>query len=555
MQQERTSVSFDWAIKYMLRNKADCFCLFFIALGVFTRVWLYVAQSGLFLDEAYLATSIYHSSFKDVLTGSLPYGQVAPLGFILSVKLLALVFGDSEYVLRFIPFVSGILLLPVAYIFAKREFGAKFACIFLFFLCISDSLLFFTFQFKQYSSEAFIAMLYLCLFSLFRNKIKLSGNIPWFFIVLAPILTLFGNSPIFVLCGIFFTILYEQNKNILLFLRKNCIKFFAIVLACLAYYILYLSQINAVNNNLMDNLWNPYYLPKEFSKIPAYLQGYVLPLIGNYFTVITSSIYINTLFFTVCFCIGNFFLLRDKKHIFAAITVTLCILLFLYIVRLYPLGIPLDKGTRRFYAVGIRLLIYFIPLSLIPISLCLEKLWNFFLAKKLAKYNLAVSLFAFCAIAGFAVYINGKGIIKGVGFYEEKSIIEKMNYFQSENSIIFMNKGAEPVYLYDQNRNKESREYYILDDALPQLTGIAKKEIFAIKDVDSISQIFNLANNAQKEFLIFFFIATDNWTMWQSQMIFKFLQENYPQKFLNFDSGYGAVGVFVDLKKDVTPLQ
>jgi len=529
--------------------KDNCFGLFFIVLGVFARVWLYLQGNGLSMDEYYLAASTYHSSFKDILNGNLPYGQAVPLGFILSVKLLSLLFDSSEYVLRFIPFVSGILLLFFSYSFIKREFGIKIAGIFLFFLSISDPLLYYAVQLKQYQVEALISLTCLNFYCLNRKTI-MAGNIPFKAVPIVFISILFSNPTIFVLCGIFLTIFYEQSKNnsLLLFLKNNCIKFFIVILGCLVYYYFYLSQINSIASNFMHSSWDIYYLPKQLAlseKIPLYFQYYAIPLIGNYFTVISPIAGINAIFFIGCFCGGCFFLFSEKKHISIAIIITLCILLFFHIIRFYPMGYPLDKD-QPFYVVGIRLLLYFIPISLIPVSFCLGKLLQL-------QQRRLFAIFVFFIMAIFAIYSNEWRLDKGIKNYEASQLIKDMNRFNNKNSIIFMNKGAEAAYLYHQYRNKESREYYILDDtSLPIPAGINgdKKEVLPIiKNMDSIPIIFNIALNMRKEHLIFFFVHSDSLAKMQAKNILKFVQINFPEKWrLARSRSNDAVVIFVDLK-------
>jgi len=532
--------------------KAHYFGFFFIVLGIFARIWLYLQNGELLMDEAYLAASIYHSSFKDILSGNLPYGQTAPLGFILSVKLLSQLFGPSEYVLRFIPFVSGILLLFLAYSFVKREFNIKTAGIFLFFLSISDPLLFYTVQFKQYQTEALISLIYLNFYCLKRQTI-MAGNMPFKLVPMSLILVLFGNTPIFVLCGIFLAILYEQrkNNNLLLFLKNNCVKILIVALSCIAYYYFYLSQINAVKSGFMHSFWDRYYIGNEwsiFEKIPLYFKHYVIPLIGQYFTVISPIEGVNALLFTGCFCGGCYFLFHKKNHIFIAIITTICILLFFHITRFYPIGYPLSKNEMDIYVVGIRLFLYFIPISLIPVS--------FFLEKSLQQRYVAI--FAFCIMAVFAIYSNEWRFDKGIVGYEVGHIVKEMNKFNNGNSLIFMNKGAEAAYLYRQHGNKESREYYILEDeSLPMPAGINgdKKEVLTVKNIDSVSEIFNIALNKQKEYLIFLFVRSDSIATRQAKEILKLVQINFPEKWrLTYSPRSGnvisdnAIAIFVDLR-------
>jgi hypothetical protein len=104
-----------------------------MALAITTRIAIYVHNPNFWIDEALLAQSAFATSLKEILQANLPGNQAAPLGFVLSFKALSFCFGYSEYVLRIIPLLAGILIFPIAYSFAIREFDKKFACIFIFF--------------------------------------------------------------------------------------------------------------------------------------------------------------------------------------------------------------------------------------------------------------------------------------------------------------------------------------------------------------------------------------------------------------------------------------
>jgi hypothetical protein len=128
--------------------KADKFCtglcVFFMVLGAFSRVFIYAKGQNLWFDEAKLWESI-----KPFIGN----------------------FECSEFALRFLPLLAGIATILFAYIFAVREFGVRFACIFLFLLASSDTLLFYSLNFSLYGFEALVMVICLCLWS-FSEKNK-----------------------------------------------------------------------------------------------------------------------------------------------------------------------------------------------------------------------------------------------------------------------------------------------------------------------------------------------------------------------------------------------
>lgn len=138
-----------------------------LALGVLARIYCYVWHKDLWLDEAMLAFSMYGISFRELFFAPLPFTQAAPLGFLLVSKTLGAVFGYSEWVLYFLPFVCGLGTLILAYMIGKRLFS-PFGCFVFVLLAVGNmGLLHYTTEFKQYGIEAFCSflMIYIYIFA------------------------------------------------------------------------------------------------------------------------------------------------------------------------------------------------------------------------------------------------------------------------------------------------------------------------------------------------------------------------------------------------------
>ena len=129
-----------------------------LLLGGYLRLNRFLLNRSLWLDEAYLALNIIERTPLE-LAGPLSYGQVAPIGFTVVVKLLALALGVREPVLRLIPLLSGLVSLPLFYLVAKRWLpkGAALLAVILF--AASDALGDYAAQFKQYSSDVAITLM------------------------------------------------------------------------------------------------------------------------------------------------------------------------------------------------------------------------------------------------------------------------------------------------------------------------------------------------------------------------------------------------------------
>ncbi len=79
-----------------------------VLLGVALRLWAYVGNPSLWLDEILLSRNILELPLRPLLTQPLQLDQVAPRGFLLVEKVAVLMFGDNALALRLFPFLSGI---------------------------------------------------------------------------------------------------------------------------------------------------------------------------------------------------------------------------------------------------------------------------------------------------------------------------------------------------------------------------------------------------------------------------------------------------------------
>lgn len=128
-----------------------------IGFGIMLRLIPYLHNRSLWLDEVWLALNILQKSFAQ-LVEPLDLKQMAPVGFLFIEKTLVLTFGDSEYALRFFPLLAGILSLFLFYGVARRILTRRGFVIGLGLFTISELLLRYSSELKQYSSDVTIAL-------------------------------------------------------------------------------------------------------------------------------------------------------------------------------------------------------------------------------------------------------------------------------------------------------------------------------------------------------------------------------------------------------------
>src|SRR5690349_13824749 len=147
-----------WAQLWQLSRRALPWLV--IGLGMFLRLAQYAFNRSLWYDEANIAANIIDRSMAGLLQ-PLDYDQGAPIGFLLLEKLAVQALGPSEYALRLIPFLFGSIALVVFYEVAKRYISPNAVLIALYLFALSDTLIYYSSEVKQYSSDVAIALIVL----------------------------------------------------------------------------------------------------------------------------------------------------------------------------------------------------------------------------------------------------------------------------------------------------------------------------------------------------------------------------------------------------------
>lgn len=124
-----------------------------VAFGLAWRVRQYGAQFSFSVDELAIARNITDRSIRGLFQ-RLEFGQIAPIGFLLGLKTSASLFGTSEWSLRLLPFVSGLVTIPLFWLVARRallDTGAAAAATAL--VALATPLALWSAALKQYSLD------------------------------------------------------------------------------------------------------------------------------------------------------------------------------------------------------------------------------------------------------------------------------------------------------------------------------------------------------------------------------------------------------------------
>lgn len=133
-----------------------------LALGVVLRIAPFVQNRALWIDEAVLADNLVSKSYAE-LGRPLDHHQAAPIGFLWAEKCMIGLLGSGERALRLVPLIASLLMLPAAFLLARRICSLRGTIIALLLVAVSDPLIYFGDEVKPYMLDALAATLALWL--------------------------------------------------------------------------------------------------------------------------------------------------------------------------------------------------------------------------------------------------------------------------------------------------------------------------------------------------------------------------------------------------------
>jgi hypothetical protein len=134
-----------------------------VAAGALFRVRWYFHWRSLWLDELFLAHSILHRGFGELLLKPLDYWQAAPVGFLALERLCVDLLGNGERALRLPSLLGGVASVPLFYLLARRLLSLRGTLLALLMFASISPLIHYSAEVKPYSTDvAFSLAIMLC---------------------------------------------------------------------------------------------------------------------------------------------------------------------------------------------------------------------------------------------------------------------------------------------------------------------------------------------------------------------------------------------------------
>nr|MCR4611520.1 glycosyltransferase family 39 protein [Lachnospiraceae bacterium] len=148
----------------------DIVCIVIALFGVIVSIKMNFVGRSLWFDEAALAYSFVQRGFSDLTATGLDLVQSAPVGWLYVLKIICAIFGYTDFVMRVPSILAYLGMLCLTYYISHKIIKIYYAFAPVAFAASLPLLLQYSNVFKPYISDAFFALLILCLFYWYKEK-------------------------------------------------------------------------------------------------------------------------------------------------------------------------------------------------------------------------------------------------------------------------------------------------------------------------------------------------------------------------------------------------
>lgn len=412
-----------------------------LGLGVAVRIAVYLQNRNLMIDESNVARNVYERGFA-ALVSPLSYEQYAPPIWLWEIKLNTLLFGFSEYALRLLPLLSGVLSLVLMYLVLKALDLYRATWYPLALMCVGYMFIRYSTELKQYSTDILIALT-LILLALKTNVQQTSLQRFYALWLIAGSIAIWGSMPsVFILAGVggyyFLTLL--QNREYKKILPLSLVALLWVVQFGLYYWFILKAQ---ANSDYLQNYHKDYFLSATPTTLKEWdhnlsLMGQVLGEAGG-FTFLAKAMH--TLFIAWA-CI---YLVTKNRPLFALLVVPFLLLLVAAAANQYTM-IP-------------RVVLFVMPLLLILVGYAMNMMMA---TRQVYQRALMIAACSVClvnvsALRFLIVPLETEQLTDALQFVQDKGI--------TDGKHLYIHNGAVPAFIYYTTIHPEKERYAAIRDA------------------------------------------------------------------------------------------
>lgn len=408
-----------------------------IGIGIVLRVTQFLYNRSLTEGEAPLALNIIQRSYAELLK-ALDYVQAAPVGFLMMQRFLVELFGNSEYALRILPLIAGIVSLFLLYEIARKTLSKEATLIALILFAVGDHLIYFASEVKQYSSDVTITLLIILMAIYVFNK---NFNVKYILLFgfVGAISFWFSHPAVLTFCAAAIVLLLSiiRRKK-----RQNFAWLFvAGAIAITSFSINYVISLESLSRNKeFLHFWQHSFMPfppSSLSDIKWF--GYVF--LRTFKFPVGLSIY--ELFLAVLsFLIGCIIMFYKKRKILALL--------------LLPIILTLIASGLQKYPFEGRLLLFITPSMILIIAEGIT-----YMRKKMARGPNILGISLICILLIHPVFLAGYHLIKPRAPEELRPVMEYIDKYYEQGDIIYVYYASLNAFRYYSNRFSYTHDYII----------------------------------------------------------------------------------------------
>ena len=402
--------------------------------GVFVSVRMNLVGRSLWYDEAALAYSFVTRSFTELTSMGLDLVQSAPVGWLYALKILCKVFGYTDFVMRIPSIIAYVGVLVLLYYVSRKILNIYYSLAPVAFAASLPLLLQYSNMFKPYISDAFFALLIMCLFYWYR-KGKLNIYI---MAVIWGIILWFSSTACFVEGGIiiasFIISLMSKDKETIKKSVISLVKIGVIILVFFAiYYIYWLRKVD----NGMHGFWADW----SFKFIPLSIQD-LSDMKRMVATLFEPFYYHKVLILILCIIGLVLAIVKKNEYVLSVYTITL---------------ITAVASSLGMYPVNKRLWLFMYPLVILACFYVMDYLLDksdIANRRSLRNILIGVALTCMCIFnGGIRYYLHSEYVFWPR--YEVKGEMEYLENVIEEGDGVYVLSSARPMFLFYNNYNTE----------------------------------------------------------------------------------------------------
>lgn len=183
-----------------------------VVLGLGLRLWAYLPDTSLILDEILLSRNIREAPWVQLLTQPLDHAQVAPRGFLAVERFFVLVFGAGEHALRLFPLLCALASVELFRRLAVRVLVPAAATVAVALFAVAVPFIKYAAEVKQYGVDVLVAIVLMSIAQAIRTR-----DVPTSRLVLAGlagfVVSLFSQASVLVMGGIGAGLLFDWWRS------------------------------------------------------------------------------------------------------------------------------------------------------------------------------------------------------------------------------------------------------------------------------------------------------------------------------------------------------